>query len=44
MKRQEGNWSPGCDIILFARIMAYSEAKHVQKSASRLVKKFGIYW
>lgn len=38
MKRQEGNTSPGCDIILFVRIMPYSEARHVQKAASRLVK------
>lgn len=34
--------SLACDIILFARIMVYSEVRHAQKSASRFVKNVGF--
>lgn len=34
--------SPECGIILLARIMAYSKARHAQKSASRLVKNLDL--
>lgn len=42
MKKQKGSMSPECGIILLARIMAYSKARHAQKSASRLVKNLDL--
>lgn len=43
MKRQEGSRFPEGDIILFARIMAYAEARACPEICIQVGEEFGIF-